>query len=126
MIGLIIDGDNQTYWQSPTSGVRSIIFQVRDYPKRLEGIRLRTPQADDRSQIQDVTIKAARNLATIDEAGNIVASGVDFTYVDSAWSEYAFVANRKRYLKLEFATSIAGNNVRIRSLEVRVGVTTYD
>lgn len=117
---------NSSYWMSTINGTRVLIVRLRGYRKRVEGIRLRTNNGDTRAQLQNVTIKAAASLARIDDAENLVARGVNFDGA-SAWTEYSFVKARCRYLKLEIPSSNHSNpdHIRIRTLQVRVGITPH-
>lgn len=127
-----IDGDFGTWWQSDQAGVRSIVWQVRPYPKHILGVRFRVPNTDVRAQIQNVTIKAAGGLPLIDDPGNVVETGVDFTYLGDIWVEHMFPPPgvfSKRWLKMEFSQSLHvldADQVRIREVEVRVGVTNHE
>ncbi len=128
---LAIDGNNGTWWQSDdaSSNPRTIVFDVQDYPKRFEGFRLRISNAnEDRAEIQDVTIKSSRNINNIDNAENIVATGIDFVYDGDSWMQYDFVKNLKRYIKLEIPASLHADpdQIRIREIQVRVGVTNHN
>lgn len=125
------DPDHSTWWQSEINGTREIIFRIRDFPKKIEGIRLRVSNSGEgRSQLQNVTIKAAGSIANLDNVGNTFATDVDFTWAGSNWIEHTFAsaAFSKRYIKLEVATSLHSNtdHVRIRSIQARVGITNHD
>lgn len=118
---------NSTYWQSEVSGPRQITFRLRSYTKKCEGIRLRTNNGDERSQLQDVTVKASNVLGMIDAPSNVMVTGVD---VDDAngWFEILFTKIKCRYIKIEASTSnfSTPDVLRIRSLQARVGITNHD
>ena len=118
---------NTTYWQLEVAGARALIVRLRGYTKRCEGIRLRTNAGDTRAQLQGLTVKAANSLANIDDVANTVATGVNLDDTN-AWYEVSFVKPKCRYLKLEFSTSAHTNPdiTRIRSLQVKVGITNHD
>lgn len=118
---------NTTYWQSEISGLRVITFRIRSYTKRVEGIRLRTNNGDGRAQLQNLTVKAANMLGQIDAPGNVMASGINLD--DAAgWFDIPFMKPGARYIRLEASTSAHTNpdHLRIRSIQVRVGVTNHD
>lgn len=128
-----IDGDFGTWWQSDdaSGNPRTIVFRVRSYPKKFMGFRLRISNAGEgRVQLQDVTIKSSGALAMIDDPGNVVEAGVDFAHDGDAWMEYNFAmgAGGRRYLKLEIPASLHADpdQIRIREIEVRVGITNHD
>ncbi len=116
---------NTTYWLSSTPGLRIITFQIRDYPKKLEGIRLKTNSTDDRALLQDLTVKAAKVVGQLD--ANIVASGVNLD--DSAgWFDIAFTKQNARFVRLECSESLFSTPdvLRIRSIQALVGITNHD
>lgn len=118
---------NQTYWQSESSGLRVVTFRIRSYSKRIEGIRLRTNSGDARSQLQGLTVKCANVLGQLDDPENEMATGINLD--DAAgWFEINFVKPKGRYVRLEASTSAhtSPDVLRIRSLQVRVGVTNHD
>lgn len=120
-----------TWWQSESSGLRVITFHLRDYSKKLEGIRLRAGSAGDgRAQLQGVTIKAANALAMIDDPSNVQAEDVDFTHAGDNWMEHTFASPkaRARYIRLECSESLHSNtdHLRIRAMQARVGIFNYD
>lgn len=128
-----IDGDFGTWWQSNEGGTdpRTITFRVRSYSKKIEGIRLRISNpGEDRAELQDVTIRASKALAMIDDPGNVFASGIDFSHDGDAWMEHIFAspAHGKRFIKLDIPSSLHSNpdHVRIREIEVRVGTTAHN
>lgn len=127
---LSIDGDNGTWWQSETSGTRTIVYRIQDWRKTCEKIRLRISNSGEgRVQLQNVTIKASQNINLIDDPGNVIDTEIDFVWGGSNWMEHTFT-NKKRakYLKLEVATSLHSNadHVRIREIQVRTGITNHD
>lgn len=125
-----IDGDNATWWQSNATGERSIVYRVRSYRKRMSEIRLRISGAGEgRTQLQGLTVRASAALGQIDAPGNVMASGVDLSHDGDAWLEVAFASpKRARFIKLETSGSLHSNpdQVRIREIQVRVGVTNHD
>lgn len=129
---LAIDDDFSTWWQSDDgSSTREIIFKLRDYPKKIERIRVRAPVTDLRAQIQGVTIKASKALAMIDDPDNTLDAGVNFTYIDNIWLEHTLAAVKAnaRYIKLEITQSLFVADpaqVRIREIEVRVGTRFHN
>lgn len=123
------DPRHSTYWQSEAAGLRTIVFRLRGYKKKLEGIRLRaTSGGDGRSQLQGVTIKASARLASIDDPGNVMSTGVNFTFATN-WMEHLFAAAKfnARYIKLEVSSSLHSNtdHVRIRSIQGIVGILSH-
>lgn len=124
-----IDGEFDQWWQSNTSGVRTLVVKLRDYKKRYSKLRLRILGGDDRTKLQDVTLKMSVALVMIDEPQSIIAQNVDFDHQGAAWTEFVF-PNKKngKYLKLEMATSLHSNpdELRIRELELFATITNHD
>ena len=121
-----IDGDNSTWWQF--DGAADITFKVRDHKKMITGLRLRTTSGDLRCQLQGVDIYASQGIGAIDDPGNLLDSGIDFTYAGEAWMEHVLSKKKRaRYLKLVIPASLNGSgHVRIREFNVRVGITNHD
>lgn len=117
---------NSTYWQSNAAGARELVVRVRGYRKKLLGIRLRTNSGDARAQLQALEVRAANGLESLDDPGNVVATGVDVDDLAN-WYEVDFVKTA-RYVKLVASTSAHTNvdHLRIRSLQVRVGIINHE
>lgn len=126
---LAVDQDFGTWWQSDASGLRSIVFRVRDHRKMVEGLRLRCPSTDERCQLQGVTVRGAAALALIDDPGNVLDTNVDFTYAGNIWIEHTLAQKKRlRYLKLDVSQSLESSgtdSLRIREIEVRAGITNH-
>ena len=127
------DPEVSTFWQSEISGVREITFRLRDYNKRLEGIRLRVNASDARASLQDVTIRASQSLAMIDDPGNLMTTGgpVAFNNAGASNVDFLFPGGPKfnaRYIKLEMSQSAHSNadELRIRSIQAIVGVINFE
>lgn len=123
------DQDYGSWWESDITGSREVIFQVRDYKKKMFGIRMRIPNTDERAQLQNVTIRGSNNINMIDDPDNIIDTGVNFTYVGNIWVEHYFSSTKSgKYLKLEFSGSLHSNpeQVRIRDIEIRVGIINHN
>lgn len=124
---LAIDGIYTTWWQSDAPGERKIIFRVRDYKKKFLGLRLRATAGDDRTWLQDVTISGSVGIAMIDDPGNVIDTDVDFDYAGNAWMEVVFSAPKTaKFLQLAIPTSTAGDTIRIRGIEVQVGIINHE
>ena len=128
---LLVDGDPSTYWQSNQAGVKTIDMRLRTYNKRVSMFRFRTPNITDvRSQWQDFTIRGAQSIAKLDDADNILATGVDLVHPGAgSWIEYTLPSIKKlRYVRFEVATSLHRNpdQIRMRQIEARVVITNHD
>lgn len=124
-----IDQDNAAWWQSDAAGLRSIVFRVRDYRKMVVGLRLRTTAGDERTQLQGVSVSASQALGMIDDPSNVIETGIDFVYAGNAWMEHILASKKRgRYLKLDCSLSLhtTPDQIRIREIEVRVGITNHD
>lgn len=97
---LSIDNDFGSWWQSNDSGVRTIVYRVRGYRKRITGFRVRVPTpADLRSQLQNVTVSAAAARSQINEPSNVLETGINIVELGSAWVEHTLAqAKRARFL----------------------------
>ena len=90
-------------------------------------MRFRTNSGDTRAQLQGVTIRAANVRSKLGDAENVVASGVNLDD-QNAWYQVDFAKSKCRFIRLEFSQSAHTdpNITRIRSIQVRVGVTNHD
>lgn len=124
---LAVDGDNASWWQTNTAPA-SIVVRVRDHRKMITGVRLRTTAGDLRAQLQGVAISVSGGVAAIDDPGNVIESGIDFTYAGDPWIEHTLASKKRgRYVKLDIGGSLHGSNaIRVRELEVRVGITNHE
>jgi hypothetical protein len=122
-----IDDDPATRWHHSTNEVHTIVFRLRTYPKKLTGVRIMLYSGSPAEHLRNVTIKAARDISQIDEASNIMATGVDFA-TDAQWNEHIFASakHNARYIKLEInSTDHAANNCRIREFDAKVETIDY-
>lgn len=124
-----IDGDFTQWWQSDAAGERKIVFRIRDYNKRLTGLRLRTTAGDERTWLRAATISVSGAIGAIDDPDRIASSNVDFDYDGDAWMEHTLASPMTgKYLQIAVSTSAFSNSdqVRIREIEVRVGTLGHD
>lgn len=122
------DPDNSTYWQSESSGLRTITFRLRSYSKKVLGIRLRTNNGDLRAALQGLTIRAANSLLMIDEPQNELITGLNLDGLTTPWTDIEFTKAKCRYIRLETTGGLHLTNpddVRIRTLLVRVGIINH-
>lgn len=124
---LTIDGEFTSWWQSDTPGERKIIWDLRGYPKRQVGLRLRTTAGDSRTWLRGAKFSVATGLAALDDADRIASDDVDLDYDGDAWMELTFdTPLTGRYLQLAVSTSDFGDQIRVREIECRVGIINHD
>jgi len=120
---LAIDGQTSTWWQHDADEAHEIVFQLRDYSKRVEKIRIRRG-GNDRSELTDIDIYVANSIGGLDEPSNLAVSGATLPTV-SDWNEVDFTnKQRGQYIRLTgFGSVHSGNEVRIREIEAWVTTT---
>ncbi len=128
VVGNSIDGLNSTYWRHTQNHNHSVIYKLRDYPKKVARIRFRYNGSLNREELNNITVRASRSLNTIDDPGNLLESGINPTWPGgpAVWVEHT-LANKKnqaRYVKLEFDTAHGSNDMQMR--EFAVWVETRD
>ena len=125
----MIDGDEATFWRHASNEQHVITFQLRDYPKKIERIRFLYGAGESaRERLNNITVKAAKGLARLDDADNILESGINPTWPSgissNTWVEHTLASKKlkARYVKLEISDTDNGQNqAQIREFEVWVG-----
>jgi len=122
---LAIDGSTTTFWQHNTDEAHQIDFRLRSYWKKVTKIRIRR-QTNVRSALNNLDVYFSRTLNELDDASNLVATGITIS-TDNDWNEIEFSASKRgSYLRLTgFGSAHAGNEIRIREVEVRVVPKDY-
>lgn len=122
-----IDDVNNTFWKHDTLNHKHFItWKLRDYPKKASKIRLRYGASENaQERLTNITIKAAKAVANIDEPGNELL--IDFvptwpTGAGATWFEIEFTSkiNRGRFFKMEFDTEQVDNKARVREIDIWV------
>lgn len=123
-----IDGDDDTFWRHATNETHILTFKLRDYPKKIERFRLRYGAGESaRERLNDITIKAAKGLANLDNPENTLETGINIAWPVGAgltWVEHTLASKKlkARYIKLEIGnTDNAQNQAQIREFQVWVG-----
>lgn len=122
-----INGQNGNHWEHILDGPHFITIDF-NYVKTIDAVRVWIPNNNAPFKLRDVVLKGSQNINQIDNEGNIIASGVDFTG-DNSWAEFEFPGGNKkmRYLRMEnMSTDHILNTIRIREIEVRSIVKFYD
>ena len=121
----MIDGDDATFWRHAVDEPHVLTFKLRDYPKKIERIRLRYGAGESaRERLNDITIKAAKGLANLDN--NVLESGINLVYPTGAgltWVEHTLAAKKlkARYIRLEIGNTDNGSNqAQIREFQIWV------
>ena len=123
-----IDGNNNTIWQSFQNGGHFAVYRLRSYPKKITRVRFRYGSAEPaRERLNNLTIKAARDISQIDEASNILESGLNISWPTpgGVWVEHTLSTfkSNARYIKLETDDTddtSQPNALQIREFEVFV------
>jgi len=120
-----IDGDNGTSWRHAVNETHHIVYRIRSYPKKISKIRFRYNTAEPvTEQLANITVRAAQNLRKIDDAANLLESGITivWTGLGGTWVEHVLASKKSnaRYIKLEFTSAHATNTAQVREFQVRV------
>lgn len=123
---LMIDGDNVSQWRYtpplPTDRLEWVL-RLRSYPKKITKIRFRHGGPGNiAEQLIDVNVSAAKALSQIDEASNIIVSGIIPNWLAGSWVEIVFPTPKinARYIKINCNTNSLVNEIRVREINVRV------
>lgn len=123
---LTIDGLNNTFWEHREDHVHDIVWQLRDYKKRMESLEVRIGSSV-RNLLTGVDIYIADNIPALSQPNRLVASGVDFV-VPNSWETVDFGSkwNGKWIRFANFGSQHASNEIRIQEIKVRVVTVEYD
>ncbi len=123
-----IDGNSATFWRHSTDHPHVIIFKLREHTKQIVAFRLLYGANESaRERLNDITIRAAKGLANIDDPDNLLEAGINITYptgivVDTLVEHtLAKKKNKARWIKVEIGNTDNGQNqAQIREIEFRV------
>lgn len=126
VVGNSIDGSNSTFWRHSVDERHSVIYQLRGYPKKISKIRFRYNSTEPvTEQLSNMDVHAAKNVANIDDAENILETGINITWPvgqGSIFVEHTLALKKAnaRFVKLLFDTAHATNTSQIREFAVFV------
>ena len=126
VVGNSIDGSNSTFWRHSVDERHSVIYLLRGYPKKVSKIRFRYNSTEPvTEQLSNLDVHAAKNLVNIDDAENILETGINIAWPvgqGSVFVEHTLAQkkNKARYIKLLFDTAHASNTSQIREFSVFV------
>lgn len=122
-----VDGNNATFWRHSSNEQHIIIFQLRNYPKKISKIRFRYGAGESaRERLNNMDVHAAKATNNLDNPENILETGINISWPVAAgevWVEHTLASkkNKARYVKLVIDdTDNAGNQIQIREFEVWV------
>lgn len=121
-----IDLDDATVWRHVEDHRHSIVYELRAYPKVATKIRFRYNTTEPlNEQLANLDIHIAKALPRIDDAENIIATGVNIVWPTgqgTTWVEYDLGDRfpKARWIKLVFDTAQAQNTGQIRDFQVWV------
>lgn len=121
-----IDGNTATFFRDSTNHQHVIVFKLRDYPKKVSKIRFYYGAGESaRERLNNIDIHASRGLVNIDDAENILETGINLTWTagGGVWVEHTLASkkNKARFIKLVIDDTDNGNNqCQIREFEVWV------
>ncbi|MGI9411562.1 MAG: hypothetical protein ACR2OV_15895 [Hyphomicrobiaceae bacterium] len=127
VVGNSIDGVNTTFWRHSQDHQHTVTYLLRSYPNKISRIRFRynsTEPANER--LNNMDVHAAKNLARIDNAENILETGINISWPvgqGSVWVEHTLAKKKTnaRYVKLVIDdTDNASNTLQIREFAVWV------
>ncbi len=126
VVGNSIDGLNSTFWRHSVNERHSLIYLLRGYTKKISKIRFRYNSTEPvTEQLSNLDVHAAKNLVNIDDAENILETGINITWPvgqGSVFVEHTLAQkkNKARYIKLLSDTAHALNTIQIREFAVFV------
>ena len=117
-----IDGLNSTGWRTSINERHSITYLLRDYPKKISKMRIRsTGSPATRQQLINIDVSASRGLGAIDNPQNLLLE--NFTPSPTwpgggVWFEIDFTSkkNNARYIKLSMDTEHPDNQLELREI----------
>lgn len=121
-----IDLNTVTFWRDSTNHQHVIIYQLRDYAKKISKIRFFYGAGlSARERLNNMDVHAAKAVNNIDNPENILETGINITWpgVGGAFVEHTLASkkNKARYVKLVIDDTDNGNNqCQIREFEVWV------
>jgi len=118
-----IDGDTGTHWRHVANERHSIVYKLRDFPLRVEKIRFfYNASLPVNEQLTNLDVHMAKALVNIDDAGNILESGLNLTWpgTGGVFVDHTLATPKASavYIKLVFDTASAVNTGQIREFEV--------
>ena len=125
VVGNSIDGLTSTHWRHAVDERHSAIYQLRTYPLRAEIVSFYHSATEPvNEQLTNIDIRMSKELANIDDAGNLLVSGANPTWVGAGGThvEIPLAPNEKAsavWIKIEFSNSNSvANTSQIRWLRV--------
>lgn len=121
-----IDGNTVTFFRDSQNHQHEIIFQLRDYPKKISKIRFFYGIGESaRERLNNMDVHAAAGIGNIDNPENILETGINIAWPTpgDVWVEHTLAQKkaRARYIKLVIDDTDNGNNhAQIREFEVWV------
>lgn len=123
-----IDSDPATFWRHSTDHPHVIVFKLRQHTKKIAAFRLLYGANESaRERLNDITVRAAKALANIDDSDNLLEAGINPTYptgisVDTLVEHtLAKKKNKARWIKVEIGNTDNGQNqAQMRGIEFRV------
>ncbi len=122
---LTIDGQTNTYWEHDVDEQHNIIWQLRDYTKRIVKLQVRVG-GSGRNLLTGLDVHIADNVADLSNVGSRVIENGSLT-VPNSWEELTWGPSKKngKYIKFaDFQSQHANNYVRIQ--EIQAWVTTVE
>lgn len=126
VVGNSIDGANNTVWKHSVNERHSVIYKLRDYPKKISKIRFRYNASEPViERLSNLDVHAAKHPANLDDPENILETGINIiwpTGQGATWVEHTLATkkNRATYIKLLFDTAHANNTSQVREFDVWV------
>lgn len=126
VVGNSIDGDFGTIWRHSVDERHSVVYQLRDWPKKISRIRFRYSSAEPTNeQLSNMDVRAAKNVSVLGEPEAVLESGLDIVWPTGAgnvWVEHTLALKKgdARFIQLDFDTASGNNTGQIREFEVWV------
>ncbi len=124
---LTIDELNNTYWEHTDDEEHEIIWQLRDYTKRIAKLQVRIGSSS-RNLLTGLDVYIANTIEGLSNVSNRVIENGSLT-VPNSWEELEWGPSKKngQYIKfVGFGSQHASNEVRIQEIQVWVTTVEYD
>ncbi len=124
---LTIDGQTNTYWQHDVDEQHNIVWQLRDYTKRIAKLEVRVG-GSGRNLLTGLDVYIANTIDGLASTGNRVIEGGSLV-VPNSWEELSWGPSKAngQYIRFaDFQSQHANNYVRIQEIRAWVVTVEYD
>lgn len=123
---LMIDGINNNWWQWSSGSPPYVVeFRLREWHKRIMGVRLRNTTGDALASLLNVQVHTSGTLPGLDNSPDRFTVPFSMSLGVGGWQEFNFdqIAAQARYCRLTIGgTDNVNDEIRIREIAFLVGV----